>query len=230
MTAGPDADPRVVRCLRDAAELRLIALLLECPHEHWKETVAALSAEVSAPDLLVAAAAANTEANEGLYHTVLGPGGPAPPREVSYRGAVLPGGVLAEISAYYEAFAYVPECREPPDHVAVEVGFLAYLKLKEAYAVLRGATEEADVTADASHRFAEEHLSRTASAFAAAAESTGAGYLTLAGGALLERVGPPAAPDPLPWRQAEGDPDNGGCGFGCGADDAAGGDVATEAY
>ena len=70
----------------------------------------------------------------GTVSFILGPGGPAPGREVSYRGWVQPGYMLSELSSYYEAFSYKPMTKEVPDHVAVETGFIAYLRLKEAFA------------------------------------------------------------------------------------------------
>lgn len=55
---------------------------------------------------------------------MLGPGGLASPREVAYRGMGDPGQILSDILAFHEAFAFRPEAEEPPDHVAVEAGFL----------------------------------------------------------------------------------------------------------
>lgn len=204
-------ETRARELLREAAEWRLLGLLLACPQHDWQTQVAALAVEVDDAPLTAAAAAAREEATEGLYHTTFGPGGPAAPREVSHREYLVPGQSLAELSACYDAFAYRPATDEPPDHVAVEADFIAYLRLKEAYAVARGDEAQAAVTAAAARRFGEDHLSSIAEPLAKSLEASGIRYLSLAAAALLRRVGPPqpavpqAGPIPLfsdeacPW-------------------------------
>ena len=76
------------KLLMDLAEWRLISLLFDCPNDRWFEDVAALAGQVSDKRLKRAASAARKEASEGLFHAIFGPGGPAPGREVSYRGWV----------------------------------------------------------------------------------------------------------------------------------------------
>lgn len=176
--------------LREAAEWRLIGMLFECPGEGWQTQVAALAAEISDADLKTAADAAREEANAGLYHTTLGPGGPAAPREVSYRETLEPGHFLGELGAYYQAFAFTPATPDPLDHVAVEAGFIAYLRLKEAYACARSDAEQAAVVADASRRFMEDHLNTLAEPLAASLDASGIRYLAQTGAALLQRAGP----------------------------------------
>lgn len=180
--------------LREAADWRLLGLLYECPSGDWPAQVAALAAE--APDSLLkdAAAASQTEATEGMHHSIFGPGGPVPAREVSYLTGIQLGYLLSELSAYYDAFGYAPETAESPDHVSVETGFIAYLKLKQAYALSTGSAQHAEICADAARGFIEEHLSRIAAPFAAALEPVAPPYLVLAGRALLDRVGASAQP------------------------------------
>ena len=48
--------------------------------------------------------------------------------------------MLAELNSFYDAFSYKPTTNEVPDHVAVETGFVAYLRLKELYALESGDT------------------------------------------------------------------------------------------
>ena len=127
-------DSDVHRLLREAAQWRLIGLLFECPVDGWHDQFKGLATEVDDASLSEAAELALDEGSQGLYHTTFGPGGPAPPREVSYRKTVHPGRFLAEIRDCYEAFAYTPSTPETPDHVATEAGFIGYLRLKEAYA------------------------------------------------------------------------------------------------
>lgn len=176
--------------LEQAAEWRLIGLLLECPTGDWSETVRGLAAEVADGDLKKAADLAGSQAGEGLYHAIFGPGGPAPAREISYRDWVQPGYLLSELSAYYDAFSYRPAIREVPDHIAVEAGFVSYLKMKEAFAIVRGDRESAEVTAGASAAFIDEHLSKMAERLARSLAESEIGYLVFATGALFRRVGP----------------------------------------
>lgn len=176
--------------LCEAAEWRLIGLLFECPVEGWREQVRGLAAEIEDAELKISADEALSAADEGLYHSVFGPGGPAPPREISYCDLVQPGLLMSELSSYYDAFAYQPATVEVPDHVSVEAGFIAYLKFKEAYAAARGDTEHAAVTAEASHRFIEDHLKMIAEPLSKLLENSGVRYLSSAGDALLRRTGP----------------------------------------
>jgi hypothetical protein len=197
-------DTDVRRLLREAADWRLINLLFECPADGWHEQLEGLAAEVGDASLREAAGLAREEASERLYHTTFGPGGPAPPREVSHRDTVHPGRFLAEIRDCYQAFAYTPSTPEAPDHVATEAGFIAYLRLKEAYARACGDGGAAAVCRCAAKMFLQEHLSVMAQPLARGLETSGIGYLRHAGAALLDRVNPPT--DGLPMPEAPLDP------------------------
>lgn len=200
------ADPRLHEWLRQAAEWRLLGLLFERPRAGWREEVEGLCREVLDPEIKAAATAARGEASEGLYLALLGPGGPVSPREVSYRGMEDPGHLLADIEAFYQAFAFSPETEEAPDHLSVEAGFLGYLCLKAAYARARGNDEEAEVAARASAKFREAHLSTFAWVVAERLEATDVRYLTLAAKVLAHRSGPrqdAAPPVKAPLRLCE---------------------------
>lgn len=183
------AKPQKTKLLREAAEWRLISLLFECPVGDWQENIKNLATEVSDSQLKTAAEFAKVEASEGLYHSIFGPGGPAPAREVTYRSWVQPGYLLSELSAFYEAFSYQPNLKESPDHIAVETGFMAYLKLKEAFAQERGDTEHAEITAKAAKTFNDEHLAKFTEQITKTLASSDIEYLALASAALLKRVG-----------------------------------------
>ncbi len=203
----------VFTLLREAAEWRLIGLLFECPGDDWQAQVAELAAEVADADLKAAAEAARAEASAGLYGSAFGPGGPAAPREVSYRQTILPGTLLSELTTHYRVFAYGPVSHEPPDHVAVMAGFVGYLRLKEAYAYLRGDEEQAAVCGAATNRMLAEHLNPLAEPLAESLGRSGILYLAVAATALLRRVGPRIQAEPV-------EPDvsscaaTGGCGLG----------------
>ena len=173
----------------EATEWRLIGLLFECPVNDWRKQVKNLAKDVTDETLKQAAEAAQEEASEGIYHSIFGPGGPAPAREVSYRSWVQPGYLLSELFSYYNAFSYNPVTYEVPDHVSVEAGFIAYLRLKEAYAMECLDYEHATVTADAARNFIDEHLSTMVEPLVKSLASSGVSYLALNGEAILRRVG-----------------------------------------
>ena len=182
-------DPRVQELLRDAARWRLLGRLFECPNERWQRDIATLACEVDDAELRAAAKAALVTATEGQYHSVFGPGGPAPPREVSYHDTLELGSLMSELAGYYDAFGYYPATSEPPDHVAVEVDFVAYLRFKEAYAVAAGNAEHAAMTAQAAERFRADHLTMLAAPLAAVLADSDIDYLVQASGLLAGCVG-----------------------------------------
>jgi hypothetical protein len=202
-------DPGVQAHLGEATAWRLLGLLFERPRDGWRQELESLRPAVRDAEISAAVEAAREEATEGLYLAVLGPGGVASPREVAYRGMGDPGQILSDILAFHEAFAFRPEAEEPPDHVAVEAGFMGYLRLKEAYARARGNEEEAEIAAQAAARFCEEHLSSLAWPLADRLEQTEVQYLALAARALAHRAGPrptstPAGETPLPLCESDG--------------------------
>ena len=69
---------------------------------------------------------------------------------------------LAKIGGFYAAFGFeVSDARrELPDHVCLELEFVAALLMKEAYALTQGWDDSATLTQAARQRFLEEHLGR----------------------------------------------------------------------
>lgn len=187
MSASGILESGVVDHLRSAAEWRLLALALECPGETWQAQMDDLGAEVEDADLKQLAQHARQEAAPELYHTVFGPGGPAAPREVSYVRSIQPGQVIADVQAFYDAFAYCPTLDEPPDHIAVELGFLGYLHLKAAYAASCGDEERTATATGAMLRFTARHLASVAVPLAKLLETSEIRYLALAAAAILRR-------------------------------------------
>lgn len=175
--------------LDEAAEWRLISLLFECPVGDWQNNVKNLAEEISDSQLKTAAEFAKVEASEGLYHSIFGPGGPAPAREVTYRSWVQPGYLLSELSTFYNAFSYQPNLQESPDHIAVETGFMAYLKLKEAFADECGDAESVEITVNTAKTFNDEHLAKFTEQITKTLASSDIEYLALASAALFKRVG-----------------------------------------
>lgn len=189
---GEGRRSEVVALLAEAAEWRLIGLLLERPRPGWSEEVAALGRETR-NDPLRAAAEHAAAATEGEYLSLLGPGGAVSPREVTYRSFEDPGWILSRLATMYEAFAFTPRVEEPPDHVAVEAGFVGYLLLKEAFA--RGADDgaAAETTAAARQDFLATHLAPMAGPVAERLVACGPSSFAEAARLLAERV-PPAPP------------------------------------
>jgi TorA maturation chaperone TorD len=184
-------DPEQRALLREAAEWRMLGSLFECPSAGWLERIAALSPDVADARLKQAAQAAPREASEGMYQSLFGPGGPVPPREVSYRSGFELGRLMSELSGYYRAFCFAPGSTEPPDHVSVEANFVAYLKMKQAYALACADTNAAQITAEAARSFIDDHVSTLAQPVLQALEATAPPYLVMAGQALLDRAGHP---------------------------------------
>ncbi|HSC26329.1 MAG TPA: molecular chaperone TorD family protein [Vicinamibacterales bacterium] len=181
--------PPVAALLRDAETWRLISILLEHPDAGWRASVRA-AADECRDDVLSRIGAAALDAREGTYLQAFGPGGIVSPREIAHRPTADPGRILMELTASYAAFAYRPSAAEPPDHVAVEAGFVAYLRLKEAFALAAGDDDAARVTGDTARDFIERHLSSFAEPIADRLAVDPEGYLSQAAQALLARTGP----------------------------------------
>jgi nitrate reductase assembly molybdenum cofactor insertion protein NarJ len=177
--------------LADTAEWRMIGLLLEYPSSGWTARVETLAKAVRDPDLRSAAKAALAEASEGMHHSLFGPGGPVSPREASYSSGVQLGQLLSELAAYYTAFAWHPNTVEPFDHISVEAGFVAWLKLKVAYATACADADHATLASEAVQTFVADHLSVMAEQICQRLEPVAPSYLVLAGRALYSRVGSP---------------------------------------
>lgn len=196
--------------LREAAEWRLLGLLFECPDAAWRTELENLACELEDEPLRAAVAAVNEAATEGQYHSVFGPGGPAPPREATYRETLELGSLLSELAMYYNAFGYAPHIAEPPDHVGVEIGFVAYLKLKEAYAHAEGDDARAEMAARAAAQFVADHLALIASPLAEVLGTSHLEYLARASQILAARVGPSPRSTRLPMLQGAPDDEEGG--------------------
>ncbi|MBI3786257.1 MAG: molecular chaperone TorD family protein [Deltaproteobacteria bacterium] len=195
--------------LRLAVEWRLLGLLFERPHSQWRKEVDTVAAEVRRKGLQRAAHAA-IEAREGDYMALLGPGGLLSPREVSYRPFSDPGQLFAELTTTYEAFGFATQHEEAPDHIAVEIGFVSYLFLKEAFARACGNGEAATITASARERFIEEHLAGCAAGLRRRLDALPQCYLSLGAHELCKRV--PAAPaSERPLFAIDADMGCGGC-------------------
>jgi nitrate reductase assembly molybdenum cofactor insertion protein NarJ len=211
---GDRLDDEVTGLLIAAQEWHLIGRLLERPRPEWREDVRRLADGVADPELREAARLAAT-ASEGRYLAALAPSGVVSPREVAHCGMRDPGQLLAEIEACYRAFRFTPATEDTMDHLAVEVSFIAYLRLKEAYARARGAREAAAITEDAARRFSEDHVRSMAEPIAHRLGDSAEPYLAQAARLLADRVGsaPPVTGRKVVWLEDES--------WACGTDDPA---------
>lgn len=181
--------PLEKQLLAEAQQWRLVALMFERPRAGWWTEVAQLSE--GCPDAELAAAAhAASAAREGDYLEFLGPGGLVSPREAGHRKTTDPSKLLSEIHAYYSAFGFEPATEETIDHVAVEAGFVGFMRLKEAYARVANDSAAADLTAEAARRFVHAHLAAMAEPLEHALRVAGGDYLGAAARSLVARTGP----------------------------------------
>ena len=176
------------RMVQRAAALGLLARGFAYPVRAFQEELARGSFR---RELLAALAALEAAPRRGALVAELGraleevEGGPAvlegeytylfartvasPPNETSYGADQTFQRVrhLSDIAAFYAAFGFqvAQGLGELPDHVGVELEFLAVLYVKEAYARRRGWGQRAQVTADARQRFLKEHLGRWVPSF-----------------------------------------------------------------
>ncbi len=199
--------------LAAATQWRLLALLLSRPRPGWREEVEALAREVGADEALRAAASSSRDAREGAYHALLGAGGVASPREAAHAGFLDPGRILADLAACYGAFGFTPRGEEPDDHLAVECDFVAYLFLKEAYALARREEGAAEVTREVRGRFVAEHVAVAGRRFAAKLPEGAPAYLFAAAECLATRL---PAPPRDEARTPDEEPPDDGCPMSCG--------------
>lgn len=184
------SEERIAALLSEAARWRLLSLLFEYPGDSWRSRLQTLLPDVRQENLRAMGRAALDHSTPGLHIALFGPAGSVPVREVTYQGGVQFGYLMAELSAYYEAFGYRPVIDEADDHLAVELGFIAYLWLKQALALAAGDGEHAAVTAEAAAAFLKDHLAVLAEPVARALENFAPDYLVEAGAHILEQTGP----------------------------------------
>jgi TorA maturation chaperone TorD len=164
MTArGQQLNAEARHWLRKAAAWRYFSLLFRLPSRETRNELKRLGREVprGIRGLGQEWTSLPLKAAEAEYHRVLGAGG-VPCVESSYDDNALAGRgpLLADVRAFYEAFAYTPEKlpAELPDHIAVELDFLSYLAMKASFAHHAGTPEQKRVSVDAYHQFAKSHL------------------------------------------------------------------------
>ncbi len=176
--------------LNEAAQWHVLELLFQCPSAEWRRRILELRPECKHEQLTLAIDIALEIASEGAYHSIMGPGGPAPAREASYIDTMQLGYLMSELNAIYDAFGFHPETFEIVDHVSVQAGFMGFLRLKEAFALSAQQDEQAALVRDCAAEFLRGHISHIGEPLCAALEACGYDYLVLAGKVLLSLTGP----------------------------------------
>lgn len=150
--------PEVKLLVHQAAAMRLVALLFSAPTPESRNEVQALLAEVTDQVLKDAAQRWLDTMDSGRYFACVAPAGPISLRLISYLSRISPGDILAELESCYAAFGYAPSSPEPPDHLAVQADFVAFLFLKWAYAVARCESTTVGLLRKTCKRFSGEFL------------------------------------------------------------------------
>jgi nitrate reductase assembly molybdenum cofactor insertion protein NarJ len=186
------------RWLATAAIWRFFSFAFRLPGRSQRADLRAIARELP-PDLRKMAEEICTlplKTWEPEFHRALGAGG-VPACESSYDENALAGRgpLLADVRGFYEAFAYSPEKppAELPDHLAVELDFLAYLAVKIAFAQHEQDGESEKTARDAYDHFVEQHLVTWAERFRERlCAATASPYCTIVD-ALCERLREAAA-------------------------------------
>lgn len=190
MASASVSQSEVIRLLAEAAEWRLLGLLFEYPSDAWRAQVTALLPDLRDEALRLLGEAALEFNSPGLHIALFGPAGSVPVREVKWQGGVQYGYLMAELNAYYGAFGYRPAAEEVADHLAIQLGFVSYLRVKQALAMAEGEMEHAEVAGEAAARFVQDHLAVSAEPVLQALENFAPDYLVEAGRRIRNQAGP----------------------------------------
>ncbi|MCK6545723.1 hemerythrin domain-containing protein [Myxococcota bacterium] len=173
------------RALERATLCRALSRALALPSRDLAAELVGLAAALGGEEaarLRHLAACASTEPGtpelETVWHRTLGAGGACRAAESDYQPWRTIGGkgaILGDVAAFYSAFAFDPtvELRESPDNVAVQLSFLGWLHLKEAYALEHGLAEEVEICRQAAERFTDDHLAPWLEVFTEKLEEVG---------------------------------------------------------
>lgn len=100
----------------------------------------------------------DSEGLEAIYHRLFTSSDALPFSEGGYL-ALDKGHVIGDVSAFYKAFGFkLTEHAGSPDAVKIELGFMAFLNLREYQAHSAGLEEQKEIVRDAKGKFLREHL------------------------------------------------------------------------
>lgn len=166
------AHPQAETAVRRAQVYAFLSALYVYPRENWSEDAQLLPAIVAALDFAPAFPApelTTTAVLSAEYRRSFGAAGSlCYETEYGLPHEFRQSQELADISGFYRAFGFTlgGALRERPDHLAVELEFMHLLAMKEAYALLHGLTEHAEICVAAQAKFLGAHLGTWVDLFA----------------------------------------------------------------
>lgn len=177
-TSPPPATERA----RRGERLALLSVALRPPSDTasvvacLEELLAVLDEDGPIREWVEAAAerARNARLEREYHRLFLGPTRPvAPPFESVYRDGVMLGPTAIEFLAELREAGFEParEFRLPPDHVSVQLEYLASLELRADRAMAEGRMEEADECRQRAIALTDRHLGRWLPALSARLEA-----------------------------------------------------------
>jgi len=194
-TYPPDTGDPAELALARAVPYRLASLALRHPGAGWPKEWPALRAGLpvaldacgagqnvrrAARELARSVPDPHALLDEHRLHFGHTPRAASTPYETEWSGAagnLLQYHQLSDVSAFYKAFGLglARECGEREDHLSIELGFLHFLCVKEAWAAERGLDDLVTRTVDAQRTFLAEHLATWVPAFCAGLGRTAGG-------------------------------------------------------
>ena len=162
-------DSRFQDLLREAGWYRFFSLCFQPPREGLKTEMEKIYSEVVKEENLYNIRFDDANQVEE-HHSVLGAGGLCSACESEYVANRLGGKglLMADVAGFYKAFSFVPEgeFQSPVDNISVELSFMSYMTLKEAFALFSGLKEEMQICTEAKEKFKKEHISQWVYLFA----------------------------------------------------------------
>lgn len=168
----------LTNALRRADLWRVLALTFSPPIAQGMEDLQDLSRELAdglgaeshplhagVTDVAVHAAKVDVVELEHEHNALFSMDVLVPAYEGSYQ-RIERGAVVGDVAGYYAAFELETADKSgPPDSLWNELAFLAWLSVKEGYALQQGWEEPLAVTREAGKRFIQDHLGRWVGAF-----------------------------------------------------------------
>jgi nitrate reductase assembly molybdenum cofactor insertion protein NarJ len=184
-----ETETSIERHFDNAVEWKLLSLLFMRPTKNWIARLNLAVRETKNAELQVTVKAAKNESFPiDLYETTFSPEGMLSLRESTYNKNISFEHYFTQLPALYEKFDYQPEFSGSPDHLAIELGFVSHLCLKQAFGKILGHHERSKIEGDVSERFIQTHLCSVAMPVAHALQKNSESYLLMAAIILQQRL------------------------------------------
>jgi hypothetical protein len=214
MSSAAAPSPELVHHMEAAAHWRLLGQVFSYPGSGWAGRIELLIECLREERYAELARAALRGSSPELWMRLFGPAGPVRTRAVAWLGGIQPGYLLAELSAFYEAFGFEPPAGCAPDQLPALLDFAAWLELKLAYACVQRDGERVEVTQRALKTFLERFVAPLAWPVYRQLEGCGYGLFEEAARLAAGQSGPePERQHPAPEAWPDGaPPEDGSCG------------------